>query len=95
MFIEVDKFVSELEAPTAGKKPLEIKTYVPILVSDCVKVFSKFNRDSELPHTIVGRWLLGHSYGAELALLFKRWVFDNYPVSATSDEYYNGANSRV
>ena len=84
MQIDVNEFINNLEAPS----DIESKAYFPTMKADSKEVFTKFqNKDSELPHTIMGRRILGHSYGPVIALKFKKWIFGNYPIGNAEGNY--------
>lgn len=83
MQIDVNSFIAQL----VESNDIESKFYTPKMKSDQNEIFTKFQGDSELPHTIMGRRILGHGYGSVLALKFKRWIFGNYPIGNATGEY--------
>lgn len=79
MYIDVKEFIAHIASN--GTMTIETKTYFPKLREELRKIRGAL-KDDELTNTVIGRQILGHSYGYELALLFKKWVFATYPISS-------------
>lgn len=84
MLIDVKEFVAQQGALINSS--IETKNYLPKLKAELVKV-SNALRDVELTNTVIGRQILGHSYGYEIALLFKKWIFSNYKINNENGIY--------